>query len=593
MSELTELGGRLHATATALPIAEAEQARQACLAAREKLFKADIRPDGAVSVATAALKGLKAVCDGTLKTADLLGETREQIAVYMTALGLGSMATHEPGNPFNTSASQAETDYHSETASTLSSLLCETANGPDGETRTPKQRVNDILALKDRILKGLLDPTHGANIAASLKTMTEGMNDESLSKEERALKRALREAAAKIAYENKGQVLRTLATQKVSPELAELAKRILFNSYSTFRFTAPPAAITELLSEKDILGSVMADAVGPDGAHPGNIIEQQLSWGETPTPALLAAHTPPQKWEKLADTLAALPNKHMRRLVNISFSKLIHHPLMAANVSAIGLDLLALGHTWADALTEPRDPLGREAFQGECLKTIVFMEAYRPGSPKLLNETFDIENFGQYGSLTLFSLCDAAENPPERYALVAIAKKSHNAAMISVGRRLDKIIENLPDGADMVIPVEVSSLSSAHKLKRRLRKLGWHTPQQLVPAAHGEEDSIQLSFFDNPGQSDKSWSLAALLHGIVAPGGTIDMMSCSTGKKEDGIAQQIADFSGRTVQAPPVVVKCGLGSDVDEATGKVTLLVAYGNDDGEVQPRFFTPKPRA
>lgn len=231
------------------------------------------------------------------------------------------------------------------------------------------------------------------------------------------------------------------------------------------------------------------------------------------------------------------------------------------------------------------------------IRTMLALEAQRPGICRSLVNTLGICSFGRYTEKMLLEAHDALTDPPESYVLSVTAAADWNRAFED-NTLLERLRENYqivnPDAR--LIPVELDSLDDIWRIARNLRSSGWNPADHVVFNAHGYpqfshlgRDSISTA---NTDSAKGSWTaLGVLLRNIVKKEGTILMESCSTGRGPASLAEHVANQSNRVTYAPEeVVVIDGMRVRIDPATRKPMLDVRFLTEKGSPSPTLkFTP----
>jgi hypothetical protein len=192
------------------------------------------------------------------------------------------------------------------------------------------------------------------------------------------------------------------------------------------------------------------------------------------------------------------------------------------------------------------------------LQTMLSLEKKQKGSVKRLLENYGIKEFYRYPEEMLLAQLDEEKND-QPYGIVVFPRGDHNTAFDQDVEVLNKLFNQTRGYYGLKVFEIESKIAFARdliKLKKYENKISF-----MVFGGHGSEDSIAITekeiagdYFGQTAKKIKTEDFdskgTARVKDFFVENPKIILVSCSTGAKEDGIAQKISQVYGAEVIAP-------------------------------------------
>lgn len=538
------------------------------------------------------LRAVDGACGSVARAAQRCSVGRSALQNYVTAMGVavpenaGTVLHDTAAEGANTPLGAAQVD------SIFAQVIAQTVtNEGDISNRSINTLLVQASQLGKQVIEALHDPNQSDSMLQAIGRL-QALQHEPYANDH--TKKIVRQALSWLLYSDGGAGLRN-AIINGQPEITDKALEILGATYGIH--PNHDAQTTTLLAERF---GVLCDAhMRAPPATPGHDAQREKL---VDTYARLLADTSPEELTRLVSdsNVARAGKSENARLHRSLYSSAMRHlahnnELRAKLFRRAGLDISATTKDWAAGNSHI---VGSDQYFVDNIENVIQLEARQAGACQQLAARLGVYNFSRYPLEVLHEAHQALDNPPSEYIVFISAKSDHNGAL-DVRRQLGTLhdeIQKLNPGCK-IIPVEIDTVTDAVKLQHRLRRRGWKQASHLLANGHSSENAMHLGterFSVNPAADDKNrWKhVKALLRSVVAPGGTITVIGCSSGKGEDSLAQHIANGARRKTLAPgqDITLKA-LHAEPDPLTGKPIPVVTFGiiHSDETSPTRIFEP----
>ena len=221
------------------------------------------------------------------------------------------------------------------------------------------------------------------------------------------------------------------------------------------------------------------------------------------------------------------------------------------------------------------------------LQTMLSLEKKQKGSVKRLLENYGIKEFYRYPEEMLLAQLDEEKND-QPYGMVVFPRGDHNTAFDQNVEVLNKLFNQTRGHYGLKVFEIESKIIFARdliKLKRYENKISF-----MILGGHGSEDSIAITekeitqdLFGQTGKKIKTEDFdfkgTARVKDFFVENPKIILVSCSTGAKEDGIAQKISQVYGAEVIAPNKDTNLKDIETTYDSNGKPNFDVVYASKE--------------
>lgn len=221
------------------------------------------------------------------------------------------------------------------------------------------------------------------------------------------------------------------------------------------------------------------------------------------------------------------------------------------------------------------------------LQTMLNLEKKQKGSVKKLIENYGIKEFYRYPEEMLLTQLDEEKND-QPYGIVVFPRGDHNTAFDQNVEILNKLFNQTRGYYGLKVFEIESKIAFARdliSLKKYQNKISF-----MIFGGHGSEDSIAITekeiagdYFGQTAKKIKTDDFdskgTAKVKDFFVENPKIILVSCSTGAKEDGIAQKISQVYGAEVIAPNKDTSLKDIETTYDDNGKPNFHVMYASEE--------------